>query len=153
MRETITLRGPHGIYQCTPTALDVMIARHLPARGLNELREKIEELHGESIGEITSVGEALMILAQLSGYGLNPEIGDEQYLTSTVIRRLTQNQEHNVDRLMQGAEWVVVYYPDEGFEYIPREVYLSYGDTYPPVAMFADEEEARRYCNSAPSPK
>lgn len=151
-KDTITLRGPHGIYQCAPTALDVMIARHLPA-SIGKLTEEITELNGEPLETpYTSVTEALMALAELSGYGMNPEIADGQCVTSTVVRRMTQIQEGHLDRLMQGAEWVVCYFPDEGFEHMDRNAYLSSPYLETPVAMFATEEAAQDYCAKASSP-
>ena len=59
-----------GTYQCDPEALDLMIAKYLPA----SLRDLEAEIASRGLGStlgISSITEGLMILAEYDGYATN----------------------------------------------------------------------------------
>ena len=60
----LTITNRHGQFGCLPMALDVVIARVLPA-SVNQLRARLAEEVDPNIdwSDVDSVGEALVILA------------------------------------------------------------------------------------------
>lgn len=70
MARRVTLTGEHGQYQTTPEALDLMIARYLPA-SVEDLQREIRERSGDPQYSIKSVSEGLMILQEYDGYATN----------------------------------------------------------------------------------
>lgn len=79
--DLITLQGEHGTYQTRVGALDLMIQRYLlgvpdgPPASVTDyrdaLQEEIRERQGDSTYTVTTVTEALMILAELHGHATN----------------------------------------------------------------------------------
>ncbi|WP_138958983.1 hypothetical protein [Streptomyces sp. YIM 121038] len=68
--DVITLKGEHGTYQTRVGALDIMIARYLPASS-NGLQDLIRKRQGNPAYHVSTVSEALMILAELDGFATN----------------------------------------------------------------------------------
>lgn len=68
--DLITLQGEHGQYQTRVSALDLVIARYLPASP-NDLQEEIRERTGDPERTVATMTEGLMILAELDGYATN----------------------------------------------------------------------------------
>ncbi len=74
---TVCLRYPvpgHGAYTVRPEALDVMLARYLPA-SVAQLKERITERSDDQGGgidysDLTTITECLIVLAEYDGYGL-----------------------------------------------------------------------------------
>jgi hypothetical protein len=67
MHDVLTLEGEHGTYKTRAGELDLMIMHYLPA-SVADLRDLIRERQGDPEYRVSSVSEALMILAELDGH-------------------------------------------------------------------------------------